>query len=351
MPLSSVSTFGLPWRSSALGSPGATGSHHAPVESCTTERRRSASSTAPARQLPRSLKTRTTSPSAMPRARGVVGMHPDRLAAADLRVLAVAAVVVLRVQPRVRLVGDQVQREAAARARIRATRPAPSRPGVPGSRRSRSRRSSPRRARCGPRAWAAAPPRDRRAALRSRARAGAAASASRRARRPRTPRSPAGRRPRPAGSRASTRRSAAPTRRRRGPRRTRRGSRAARPARRASRSRCTPRPAGRRPGASPRSTSRPSRPRRRCARGRSPPGRRCRRSARWGSTTTRARSRSRAAARRARGGSGPGGGGTGCRRTSRRGGCRGTRCAGRCSRSPCRARAAGRRCARPACAR
>ena len=47
---------------------GSTGSNHAPVERLTTCGRTSSVTTAPARHAPRSLNTRTTSPSAMPRA-------------------------------------------------------------------------------------------------------------------------------------------------------------------------------------------------------------------------------------------------------------------------------------------
>ena len=117
VPLSSVSTFGLPWRSSALGSPGATGSHHAPVESCTTERRRFGVEHRAGEAAAAIVEDAHDVAVGDAARAGVVGMQPDRLAAADLRVLAVAAVVVLRVQPRVRLVGDQVQREARSRAR------------------------------------------------------------------------------------------------------------------------------------------------------------------------------------------------------------------------------------------
>ncbi|SKU38843.1 Uncharacterised protein [Mycobacteroides abscessus subsp. abscessus] len=67
VPESSVSTFGLPWAQAEFGSAGSIGSNHAPVDSCTTWRRRPSSRTAPARQAPRSLNTRTTSPSAIPR--------------------------------------------------------------------------------------------------------------------------------------------------------------------------------------------------------------------------------------------------------------------------------------------
>ena len=105
---------------------------------------RSSVSTAPARQAPRSLNTRTTSPSAMPRARGVVGVHPHRLAPGDLAGLAVRADVELAVQPRARAGWRSGAAGSAARAARRATRRARARPGGRGSRRSRSPRSSPR---------------------------------------------------------------------------------------------------------------------------------------------------------------------------------------------------------------
>src|SRR5439155_16023855 len=68
VPRSNVSTLGLPWTHIASGSAGSSGSYQAPVESCTTRGRIVSVTTAPARQLPRSLNTRTTSPVSMPRA-------------------------------------------------------------------------------------------------------------------------------------------------------------------------------------------------------------------------------------------------------------------------------------------
>src|SRR5438309_1703740 len=60
VPRSKVRTFGLPCTHIVLGSAGSRGSYQAPVESCTTRGRTAGVTTAPARQLPRSLKTRTT---------------------------------------------------------------------------------------------------------------------------------------------------------------------------------------------------------------------------------------------------------------------------------------------------
>src|SRR5690606_31327811 len=65
VPTSAVTAFGLPC---AHVTSGADGSNQAPVDNCTTPGRTPSSSTAPARQEPRSLNRRTTSPSAMPRA-------------------------------------------------------------------------------------------------------------------------------------------------------------------------------------------------------------------------------------------------------------------------------------------
>ena len=74
VPTSRVSTFGLPCTHIASSARAdRPGSNQAPVESCTTPGRTSVVSTAPARQLPRSLNSRTTSPSAMPRAAASAG--------------------------------------------------------------------------------------------------------------------------------------------------------------------------------------------------------------------------------------------------------------------------------------
>src|SRR5262245_10285302 len=72
VPMSSVSTLGLPWRS---GAPAASdGSNHAPVAITTTPGITPSSMRAPARQAPRSLNTRTTSPSRMPRRAASCGL-------------------------------------------------------------------------------------------------------------------------------------------------------------------------------------------------------------------------------------------------------------------------------------
>ena len=67
VPLSLVSTLGFP----ARHIPSSSGSYQAPVESCTTSGINESSMTAPARQVPRSLNTRTTSPSHIPRSSAI----------------------------------------------------------------------------------------------------------------------------------------------------------------------------------------------------------------------------------------------------------------------------------------
>ena len=73
VPTSSVKTLGLPCTHIASGSAGSAGSNQAPVDNCTTSGRRLPSTTTPARQAPRSLKIRTTSPSTSSRAAASVG--------------------------------------------------------------------------------------------------------------------------------------------------------------------------------------------------------------------------------------------------------------------------------------
>ena len=100
-----------------------------------------------ARQAPRSLNTRTTSPSAMPRAAASSGCMRDRLAALHLGRPADAG------RGRAgcaacRAAGSTSGAAGSARASSSpAIRPAPARPRGPGSRRSRTPRSSRRRSR------------------------------------------------------------------------------------------------------------------------------------------------------------------------------------------------------------
>ena len=103
----------------------------------------------PARQLPRSLYTRTTSPSRTPRVRGVGGMDADRLAPLHLRGLAERADVELAVRGAPSGCSPRGGAGSARRAARRATRWARARTDDRDSRRSRSGRWSPRRSRCG----------------------------------------------------------------------------------------------------------------------------------------------------------------------------------------------------------
>ena len=117
----------------AVGRRGSTGSYQAPVDSCTTPGRTSSLTTAPARQAPRSLKTRTTSPSVNRRAprrrRDACG---SARGPASCR-LAVGADVELAVQPAWRLVGDQVRAGTRGGPRRRpAIRSGSSQTGWPG---------------------------------------------------------------------------------------------------------------------------------------------------------------------------------------------------------------------------
>ena len=66
--------------------------------------------TAPARQAPRALCTRTTSPSAMPRVAGIGRIDGDGFAAGDLAARADRARVHLAVQAIARLAGDEMKR-------------------------------------------------------------------------------------------------------------------------------------------------------------------------------------------------------------------------------------------------
>ncbi|CPA95720.1 Uncharacterised protein [Mycobacterium tuberculosis] len=68
VPESLLSALGLPCTHIESGSRGSAGSNHAPVDSCTTLGRSPSSITTPARQAPRSLNTRTMSPSVSSRA-------------------------------------------------------------------------------------------------------------------------------------------------------------------------------------------------------------------------------------------------------------------------------------------
>ena len=111
-----------------------TGSNQAPVDSCTTPGRTSSVTTAPARQAPRSLKTRTTSPSAMPRRVASSGWMRIGSRPCTLLARLTATDVELAVQPGARLVGDQVQRPTIGAGPASAAR---SSSGGPGSRRSR----------------------------------------------------------------------------------------------------------------------------------------------------------------------------------------------------------------------
>src|SRR5258706_1726331 len=86
LPPSLVTRLGLPCLSSVPGRPGSSGSYHAPVAICTTPGRRWSTIRTPARNAPRSLNTRTTSPSVRPRAAASArvissGSRPATLAA------------------------------------------------------------------------------------------------------------------------------------------------------------------------------------------------------------------------------------------------------------------------------
>ena len=84
VPLSGVSTLGLPCLSSAPILPGSSGSYQAPVESWMTPGSSPSVMTAPAKIAPRSLKIRTTSPSRISRAAAFFGMNPHRFPALNL---------------------------------------------------------------------------------------------------------------------------------------------------------------------------------------------------------------------------------------------------------------------------
>ena len=95
---------------------------------------------------------------AMPRAAASRGWMRDRLAPANLRGLAGRAEIELAVQPRRRLVGDKLQREARRGWRSGAFNAAAARRDGRGNRHSRNRRSLPTQSRSCRSASAAAPP-------------------------------------------------------------------------------------------------------------------------------------------------------------------------------------------------
>src|SRR5262249_31562359 len=115
VPRPKVRTFGLPWTHIAPGSVGSRGSYQAPVESWTTPGRTAWLTIAPAKQLPRSLKTRTTSPLFTPRAAASAGC--SRLAPAPFGGRVVAPATALAVTSRGGMGGDQMQGEARGQRR------------------------------------------------------------------------------------------------------------------------------------------------------------------------------------------------------------------------------------------
>ena len=117
VPVSDVSTLGLPCTHIASGSPASSGSYQAPVDSCTTPRPQPVVD-GDARQAGAAVVEDAHDVAGhQPALGGVRGLHADRLAVLDFRALAGGAAVELAVQAGGGLVGEQVQRDSGRRAR------------------------------------------------------------------------------------------------------------------------------------------------------------------------------------------------------------------------------------------